>query len=288
MSALEIKFDCPECGEGLVIDRRAVGHEVACPFCKDPITVPDLPDPGQVAEGSLSQPPTKQQKPAAPSLEDLANERPETPAPSTPAAEKPAAGAPAKAGKTTGAGKASKASKASKGGLPPKRQPGEKPRATAESAEAVPGRPIPPTMPPKPPPGAPPVAPPAAAVAPPVEAPATAGPPAAAGQPAPPAGVRGERRSRRRHPHRRAAVYPGSKRRDFSRTARIKLPERLSHLQISIYFKQPIFNGDQKDTTLLNRIFHLHVTTIFEDISHSTNKIIDHKRIQIFVLFRNL
>ena len=143
MSAEEIKFDCPECGEGLAIDRRAIGHQVACPFCKAPITVPD------VAEKAIEEKATKKAvlppKSGAPSLEELASSRPEV-AESDPAEASSPSQSTASANGGEGEGK--------KVGLPPKRKPGELPRAMAESPAPAagrvampPGRPGPPPAP---------------------------------------------------------------------------------------------------------------------------------------------
>lgn len=145
MSALaEIKFDCPECGEGLAIDRRAIGHQVACPFCKDPITVPKIALPAQIPLEPLHGRPGAGE-PATPSLEELASSRPEL----------PALGANGELGGTS-TGAAAAPARKSKGGLPAKRKPGEKPKMLEGRQQ-----PAGPVAPPMPPPGraAPPVPP---------------------------------------------------------------------------------------------------------------------------------
>lgn len=144
MSAVEIKFDCPECGESLAIDRRAIGHEVACPFCKDPIMVPEIAAPAEMPVEPI---PLKQEPGPAASLEALASSRPEFTEADVPAVsakgEEPQSDGEAGAPATAGA-------------LPPKRRPGEKPKAMAEGAPSeggapgmpMPGRPAPPPPPP--------------------------------------------------------------------------------------------------------------------------------------------
>lgn len=139
MSSPEIKFDCPKCSEGLAIDRRAIGHQVACPFCKDPITVPEVEEPAEISVEPI---PVRQELPSqisgSPSLEDLASSRPKAPVEKLEQSGKVAGNddglAPAQAGDVK------------KGGLPPKRKPGEQPKAVAESAAgtAVGNPPMPP------------------------------------------------------------------------------------------------------------------------------------------------
>jgi hypothetical protein len=140
MSTEEIKFDCPECSEGLAIDRRAIGHQVACPFCKVPITVPDETKPVELPA-------------ASPSLEELASSRPELSA-QIPASE-PTRSTPISPPAVDAGGPAEKREGASQSaGLPPKRKPGEKPKSMAEEAAANPSaavlspeRAVPPTPP---------------------------------------------------------------------------------------------------------------------------------------------
>ncbi len=79
MSNEEIKFDCPACGEGLAIDRRAIGHQVACPFCKDSIMVPEIEEPAAIELEPLGVKQRVKADAGAASLEELANSRPESP-----------------------------------------------------------------------------------------------------------------------------------------------------------------------------------------------------------------
>ena len=79
MSNEEIKFDCPACGEGLAIDRRAIGHQVACPFCKDSIMVPEIEEPAAIELEPLGLKERAKADTGAASLEELANSRPESP-----------------------------------------------------------------------------------------------------------------------------------------------------------------------------------------------------------------
>ncbi|MGI9244071.1 MAG: hypothetical protein ACR2RV_24960 [Verrucomicrobiales bacterium] len=133
MSSEEIKFDCPECGEGLAIDRRAIGHQVACPFCKDPITVPEIEAPAPIELEPLSLKDRAKAEAPGSSLAEMASTRPESP--SLPlktealidepaVAEDPAPKVGARIEPSGNTGKA--------GGLPPKRKPGEMPKAMAE------------------------------------------------------------------------------------------------------------------------------------------------------------
>lgn len=37
----DIKFNCPECGNHVVVDKRAIGMQLPCPHCSYPLTVPE-------------------------------------------------------------------------------------------------------------------------------------------------------------------------------------------------------------------------------------------------------
>src|ERR1051325_10000569 len=41
---IEITFDCPHCGQNLVVDVEGVGLDVPCPACTQPVTIPDTPE----------------------------------------------------------------------------------------------------------------------------------------------------------------------------------------------------------------------------------------------------
>jgi len=129
MSNEEIKFDCPACGEGLAIDRRAIGHQVACPFCKDSIMVPEIEEPAAIELEPLGLKERAKADTGAASLEELANSRPESPKipPKSAAVEAPVESAPRVGSRIEPSGNAP-----TPGGLPPKRKPGEQPKAMAE------------------------------------------------------------------------------------------------------------------------------------------------------------
>src|SRR5436305_6886189 len=57
----DIKFACPHCSQHITCDELWGGHQLECPSCKNPLTVPAKPGPANAP--AASQPPPR---PAAP------------------------------------------------------------------------------------------------------------------------------------------------------------------------------------------------------------------------------